>query len=170
MSEGSVTSGAFDDLLEANRTFAEGFGGAGDGKARAGLAVVTCMDARIDPLAVLGLEVGDAKVMRNPGGRVTDEVMQAIVLATCLLGADRVVLVEHTRCAMASSTEAQLQDRVGSAVGADAAWRPFGVVADQEQALQEDAAAVRAHPLVPDTVTVGGFLYDVDSGRLRQLL
>lgn len=170
MSEGSVTSGAFDDLLEANRSFAGGFGGAGDGTAKAGLAIVTCMDARIDPLAVLGLQVGDAKVMRNPGGRVSDEVMQALVLATCLLGADRVVLMEHTRCAMASSTEDQLRDRVGAAVDADAAWQAFGVVADQEQALREDAAAVRAHPLVPDRVTVGGFVYDVDSGLLRQVL
>ena len=97
----------FDDLLEANRAYAAenpilGF----DGVAHAGVAIVTCMDSRIDPLRMIGLKPGDAKIFRNPGGRVTDQALEALVLATHLLGVNRVLVIPHTRCAMANSTEA----------------------------------------------------------------
>jgi carbonic anhydrase len=162
-------SDPFSDLLEGNRRYAESFGLAGlEGVARAGVAVVTCMDARIDPLGMLGLQVGDAKVVRNPGGRVTAQVVEALVLAVHLLGADRILVVPHTRCAMASSTLEELRARVASAAGQDVSWQDFGVVADQEAALAADVRAVRSHPLVPDSVAVGGFLYDVDTGLLTR--
>lgn len=160
----------FADLISANRRFAESFELAGlQGVARAGVAVVTCMDSRIDPLAMLGLQPGDAKVFRNPGGRVTPQALEALVLATNLLGADRVLVVPHTRCAMASATEQELQERVGAAVGADASWQGFGVVADQRAALRQDLAKVRTHPLIPSSTRIGGFVYDVDTGLLEQL-
>ncbi len=160
----------FDDLLAANAEFAEGFTlGGFDGIAHAGVAIVTCMDSRIDPLRMLGLQQGDAKIFRNPGGRVTPQALEALVLGVHLLGVRRVLVIPHTRCAMASATEAELRERVGASAGTDASWQSFGVVADQEQALAEDVAKVRTHPLVPATVAVGGFLYDVDSGRLQQL-
>jgi carbonic anhydrase len=168
---GRVTDDAFADLLAANDRFAETFALAGfDGVAHAGVAVVTCMDSRIDPLGMLGLRPGDAKVLRNPGGRVTDQALKAIVLGVNLLGVQRVLVVPHTRCAMASADEAELRERVGQASGQDASWETFGAVADQEAALHDDVARVRAHPLVPASVAVGGFLYDVDTGRLKQLV
>jgi carbonic anhydrase len=117
---------------------------------------------------MLGLQVGDAKVVRNPGGRVTAQVVEALVLAVHLLGADRILVVPHTRCAMASSTLEELRARVASAAGQDVSWQDFGVVADQEAALAADVRAVRSHPLVPDSVAVGGFLYDVDTGLLTR--
>jgi carbonic anhydrase len=160
----------FDDLLEANRRFAESFDLAGfDGVARAGVALITCMDSRIDPLRMLGLAPGDAKIFRNPGGRVTTAALEALILGSHLLNVKRVLIVPHTRCAMASSTEQQIQERIGAAMGQDATWQSFGVVEDQKEALREDIAKVESHPLIPDTVKVGGFIYDVDTGLLEPL-
>ena len=159
----------FDDLLAANRKFAETFGLSGfDGVAHAGVAVVTCMDSRIDPLGMLGLQPGDAKIFRNPGGRVTEQALEALVLGVHLLNVDRILVVPHTRCAMAGSTLEELRSRVGASAGQDASWQSFGVVADQEAALADDVRKVRTHPLIPASVEVGGFLYDVDTGLLER--
>lgn len=158
---------AFDDLLAANRAYAERFEYSGfDGIAKAGVAVVTCMDSRIDPLGMIGLAPGDAKILRNPGGRVTDQVLVALVLGVTLLKVDRVLIIEHTRCAMASSTEDELRRRVGSEAGTDASWMSLGVIDDQAAAIRYDIAKVKAHPLIGDHVAVGGFIYDVDTGAL----
>jgi carbonic anhydrase len=160
---------SFDDLLAANREFAADFDLAGfDGVAHAGVALVTCMDSRIDPLRMLGLKAGDAKILRNPGGRVTPHAMEALVLAVHLLNVDRILIVPHTRCAVASSTEQQLRERVSASAGTDATWQPIHVIADQVAALEEDVRKVRTHPLVPESVEVGGFLYDVDTGLLER--
>ena len=159
---------AFDDLLAANRDYASTHELSGfDGIAHAGIAVVTCMDSRIDPLRMLGLEPGDAKIFRNPGGRVTPQALEALVLGVHLLNVRRILVVPHTRCAMASSTQDQLRARVGASAGQDASWQTFGVVEDQEAALRDDVRIVRSHPLIPGSVEVGGFLYDVDTGLLE---
>jgi len=161
----------FDDLLAANRTFAADFDlGGFDGVAHAGVAIVTCMDSRIDPLAMVGLTAGDAKIFRNPGGRVTPQALEALVLGVHLLNVDRILVVPHTRCAMASATEQELRERVGASAGADASWQTFHVVEDQVAALADDVRKVRSHPLIPDSVLVGGFRYDVDTGLLEQLV
>jgi carbonic anhydrase len=159
----------FADLLAANASYAEHFTEAGfDGVAHAGVAIVTCMDSRIDPLSMLGLGHGDAKIFRNPGGRVTPQALEALVLGVHLLGVERILVVPHTRCAMASSTEQQLHERVSASAGIDASWQPFHVVPDQLAALADDVHVVRSHPLIPDRVAVGGFLYDVDTGLLTR--
>jgi carbonic anhydrase len=164
-------SSDFDDILDANRKFAGDFTLNGlPGVAGKGIAVVTCMDSRIDPLAVLGLQVGDAKVVRNPGGRVNEGAMEALVLAVHLLQADRIMVIPHTRCAMSSSTLAQVREKVGESAGQDVSWQPFGMVDDQEAALRDDVQKVRSHPLIPETVKVGGFVYDVDTGLLNQVV
>jgi carbonic anhydrase len=158
----------FDDLLEANRRFAADFDLAGyDGVARAGIAIVTCMDSRIDPLGLLGLAPGDAKIFRNPGARVTPAALEALILGVHLLGVDRILVVPHTRCAMTSATEHELQEKVSRSSGTDASWQSFGVVTDQLEALREDVAKVRCHPLIDNEVKVGGFVYDVDTGLLE---
>jgi carbonic anhydrase len=161
----------FDDLLAANREFASDFTlGGFDGVAHAGVAIVTCMDSRIDPLGMLGLKPGDAKIFRNPGGRVTEQALEALVLGVHLLNVQRILVVPHTRCAMTANTEAQLQERVGASAGQDASWHAFHVVGDQRATLEQDVRKVRSHPLIPDAVAVGGFLYDVDTGLLEQLV
>jgi carbonic anhydrase len=161
--------GDFDDLLAANRDFAVDFDlGGFDGVAHAGLAIVTCMDSRIDPLGMVGLNPGDAKIFRNPGARVDSSALEALVLAVHLLEVDRIIVVPHTRCAVASSSEGELRAKVSESAGQDASWQSFHVIDDQARALAEDVQKVRSHPLIPDTVHVGGFLYDVDTGLLNQ--
>ena len=149
----------FDDLLQANRAFADTFDlGGFDGKAHAGIALVTCMDSRIDPLGMLGLKHGDAKIFRNPGARVTPQALEALVLG----------VHPHTRCAMASSSEQELRVQIGESAGVDASWASFHVVTDQLDQLRQDVAKVRTHPLIGERAKVGGFLYDVDSGLLTE--
>jgi carbonic anhydrase len=158
----------FDDLLAANHDYAASFGLSGfDGIAHAGVAMVTCMDSRIDPLRMIGLQAGDAKILRNPGGRVTDQALVALVLGVNLLKVDRILIVEHTRCAMATSSEDELKERLGASAGADASWMTLGAIVDQESTIRADVIRVRSHPLIRDDVLVGGFLYDVDSGLLN---
>ncbi|HEX5860414.1 MAG TPA: carbonic anhydrase [Nocardioides sp.] len=160
---------AFDDLLAANREFADQFDlGGFDGVAHAGVAIVTCMDSRIDPLRMLGLRHGDAKIFRNPGGRVTPAALEALVLGVHLLGVNRILVVPHTRCAMTAHSEAELRRRVGDSARQDASWQTFHTIDDQMVALEEDVRKVQAHPLIPGSVEVGGFLYDVDTGLIDQ--
>ena len=160
----------FDDLLAANKIYAETFDlGGFDGVAHAGIAIVTCMDSRIDPLRLLGLVPGDAKIFRNPGGRVTPQALEALVLGVHLLHVERILVVPHTRCAMATSSLDELREKVGESAGQDASWQNFGVVTDQEGTLRDDVRKVRSHPLIPASIAVGGFLYDVDTGLLEQL-
>lgn len=161
--------GEFDDLIKANQEFAADFDlGGFDGVAHAGVAIVTCMDSRIDPLRMLGLQHGDAKIFRNPGGRIDAEALEALVLGVHLLGVERVLVIPHTRCAMTSSSERQLQEKIGESAGQDASWHRFHVIEDQVASLEEDVRKVRSHPLIPDSVKVGGFVYDVDTGLVDQ--
>jgi carbonic anhydrase len=164
-----AVTGDFDDLLAANRSFAETFTlGGYDGVAHAGIAIVTCMDSRIDPLRMLGLEPGDAKIFRNPGGRVTQAALEALVIGVHLLKVNRILVVPHTRCSMAAYTEDELRARISVSSGQDASWQSFGVIDDQIAAVEEDIKILRAHPLIPDSVALGGFLYDVDTGLIEQ--
>lgn len=161
--------GDFDDLIAANKDFSTTFElGDFDGVAHAGVAIVTCMDSRIDPLRMVGLHPGDAKIFRNPGGRVTAAALEALVLGVHLLGVNRILIVPHTQCAMAMNTEKDLQARVGRSAGQDASWHPFHVIGDQIATIEEDVRKIRSHPLIPDTVKVGGFLYYVDTGLIDQ--
>ena len=161
---------AFDDLLAHNRSYADAFDMQGfDGVAKRGVAMVTCMDSRLDPLGMVGLVPGDAKILRNPGGRATERTLVALVLSVHLLNDDRVLLVQHTRCAMASKSERELLAEISESAGTDAAWLDLGAIEHQELAIVEDVHRVRSHPLIGDRAQVGGFLYDVDTGLMRQV-
>lgn len=163
--------GDFDDLLAANHDYAATFDQGGfDGVAHAGIAVITCMDSRIEPLKMLGLGLGDAKIFRNPGGRVTPQALEALVLGVHLLNVQRILVIPHTRCAMAANSEQELRDRISASAGTDPTWQGISVVTDQLAALRDDVRKVRSHPLIPETVLVGGFVYDVDTGLLDQKL
>lgn len=160
----------FEDLLAANAAYAARFAYGGfDGIAHAGIGVVTCMDSRIPPLEMLGLKAGDAKVLRSAGGRVTELTLTGLVLGVQLLGVRRVMIIPHTRCAMAAMTEDELRAKVEAAAGKPAGYLPLNVVPDQLEGLRRDVAAVREHPLIGDDILVGGFMYDVDNGRLTQI-
>jgi carbonic anhydrase len=160
----------FEDLLAANAAYADQFEYGGfDGIAHAGIGVVTCMDSRIPPLEMLGLRPGDAKVLRSAGGRVTELTMTGLVLGVQLLGVRRIMIIPHTRCAMAAMTEDELRAKVEAAAGKPAGYLPLTVVPDQIEGLRRDVAAVREHPLIGEDILVGGFMYDVDNGRLTQI-
>jgi carbonic anhydrase len=162
---------SFADVLAANADYADSFLDAGlPGQAAKGLAVITCMDSRIDPLGMLGLAKGDAKILRNAGGRVTDDVLRTLVLAVHLLGVNRVLVVEHTECKMASSTVDAVHQGIYEASGLDTRSLDFALMDDQLQTLASDVQKVRSSPYLPGTVEVGGFLYDVRTGRLREVL
>ncbi|MEI7931268.1 MAG: carbonic anhydrase, partial [Actinomycetes bacterium] len=110
----------FADLLGANKEYASSFKSQGlSGEARKGLAIVTCMDSRIDPLHIVGMEAGDAKILRNAGARVTDDVLRTLVLATHLLGVSRVLVMPHTDCRMASGEEAEIHAAILEKSGVD---------------------------------------------------
>jgi carbonic anhydrase len=159
----------FDDVLAANEAYAQGFRLQGlEPVAARGLAVLTCMDSRIEPLAMLGLAPGDAKILRNAGARVTDDVLRTLVLASYLLGVDRAMVVAHTKCRMASGEEDDVHDAVAQAGGPDTRSLAFLVSSDQVDTLREDVQRVRSWPYLTN-LQVGGFLYDVDTGRLTRV-
>ena len=161
---------SFTDLLESNGVYAEDFEHGGfDGIARSGVAILTCMDSRIEPLAMVGLLIGDAKILRSPGGRVSTSMMTGLALSVQLLNVDRIMIVPHTKCAMASGTDEDIRAVISERSGLDTTWLEFGTTPDQVQRLHHDVRAVRNHPLIKDRAEVGGFLYDVDTGRLEQL-
>jgi carbonic anhydrase len=161
---------AFDDILAANQAFAETFASHGmSGKAARGLAIVTCMDSRIDPLAVVGMRAGDVKILRNAGARVTSDVLRTLVLAAYLLDVDRVLVMPHTRCRMASVTEEEIHETILENYGVETHSIEFRTVTDQPAALRRDLRRIRDYPFLPDDLVVAGGIYDVDTGRLELL-
>lgn len=159
----------FADVLAANESYARRFRHRGlKGHAAEGLAVVTCIDSRIEPLDMLGLEPGDAKIMRNAGARVTPDVLRSLVLASHLLGVDRVMVIAHTDCRMTGSEE-DVHAAVRAAGGPDTSAFDFLATEDQERSVRADVELLRASPFLGG-VRVGGFRYDVDTGRLTQFV
>lgn len=157
----------FDDLLAANRRYRTEFHDSGvEGIAAKGLAVLTCIDSRIAPLAMLGLQPGDAKIIRNAGARVTEDALRSLVLAVNLLGVTRVCLVQHTDCALFRITEIEIQERIAVRSGADATGWNFNTGTDQLAALRDDLGLIETCPLLPPSLEVGGFIFDVHSGEL----
>lgn len=157
----------FDDLLAANQQYATRFQDSGlRGKAIRGLAVLTCIDSRIDPLAMLGLEPGDAKILRNAGARVTEDTLRGLILATNLLAVTRICIVHHTDCAVSGVTEDELRAKVQQATGKEPTGITFLAAPLPYAAMKDDVATVRACPLIPATVQIGSFLYDVHTGTL----
>ena len=160
----------FADVLAANAEFADGYDLGGlQATAAKGLAVLTCMDSRIDPLRMLGLKPGDAKILRNAGARVTDDVLRTLVLARYLLGVERVMVVAHTRCRMAGGTEDDVHEAIKDAGGPDTRSMSFLTTTDQEESLRGDVRRIQAWPYLKD-LAVGGFIYDLSTGTLRRVV
>jgi carbonic anhydrase len=159
----------FADVLAANDEYAGGFALGGlEPVAARGLAVLTCMDSRIEPLTMLGLQPGDAKILRNAGARVTNDVLRTLVLASYLLGVERAMVVAHTRCKMAGGSEEDVHAAIETAGGPDTRSLAFLVTDQQEQTVRDDVRRIRSWPYLRE-LRVGGFIYDVDTGRLRQI-
>lgn len=159
----------FTDVLTANEEYAKDFVDIGSGRARRGLAIVTCIDSRIAPLAAFGLIPGDAKVVRNAGARVSEDVLRTLVIATHLLGVNRIALMQHTDCGGMAMSQEKLAGLVTDVTGHDASGMDFRMIEDQRATLSADAALIRDCPLLPNGVEVGEFIFDVHSGELKQI-
>lgn len=158
----------FQDLIGANNEFAQSFKPSGlSGQAVKGLAIVTCMDSRIAPLTIVGMNVGDAKILRNAGARVTEDVLRTLVLATHLLGVNRVLIMPHTDCRMASAEEHEMHQQILEKSGIDTRSVEIRTVRDQKAALIKDITRVETYPLLAKNVKVMGAIYDVETGKLN---
>lgn len=134
------------------------------------VAIVTCLDSRIDPLRMLGLKEGDVNVIRNAGGRVAD-AMRSLVISQRLLGTKEVAVIHHTDCGLKAFSNEQIRDRVskelGPIAGQVAAEIDFLPITDLEQSVREDVEYLRQSPLIGDDIAIFGFTYDVHTGRLN---
>lgn len=160
----------FNDLLTANAAYADNFrfGDLGREPQRH-LTVVTCMDARIDALAVLGLHEGDAHILRNAGGRVSDDVLRSLLVSTHLLGVRNVVVLHHTQCGMASIDHHEVRQLLTEVTEEDWQGLDLLTIDDRERALRDDVQRVRTSTLLPE-VAVVGWVYDVATGRIREVV
>ena len=158
---------SFTDVLAGNAGYAARFPGTGlSGRAAKGLALVTCMDSRIEPLQLLGMEQGDVKILRNAGARVTDDVLRTLVLAAYLLDVTRVLVMPHTHCKMASASEEEIHASILESFGVDTSSVEFRTVPDQDAALAYDVRRIRSYPLLPRDLVVAGAIYDVHTGTI----
>jgi carbonic anhydrase len=157
-----------DELLANNRRYAAAFPAPLPNKPTAGLAVIACMDARLNVYGALGLTEGEAHVIRNAGGVITDDAIRSLVISQRLLGTTEVALIHHTRCGMLTFTD----DQFKAAIEADTGLRPpwaaeaFG---DLDGDVRQSIARVKASPFVPHSDQVRGFVFDVDTGLLREV-
>ena len=160
----------FEELLAANRAYAAEFGkGTLPLPPARRLAIVVCMDARIDPARALGLKEGDAHVIRNAGGRMV-EALRSLAISQQLLGTEAVMVIHHTDCGMLTFTDADLRATLRERLGADADHVAFLPFRDLEDSVRADLAAYRAAPIVRQDIPVRGFIYDVQTGALREVV
>jgi carbonic anhydrase len=146
-------------LLAANEGYVASRAKTGSSRPVRRLAVVTCMDNRIDVYAALGLHIGDAHVIRNAGGRVTEDVLRSLAVSSHLLGTDTVVVMQHTRCGILGVSEEQLREVTGADLG-------FLAFDDHVTALREDIDRLAATPYLAPLRAIAGFVYDVDTGAI----
>ena len=150
-------------LLAGNQAYAAARANVADPRPSRRLAVVTCMDARIDVFAALGLHLGEAHVIRNAGGRVTDDVLRSLALSSHVLGVDTVVVMQHTKCGLAGVTDEELRRRTGADFG-------FFPIDDHAGALREDIDVLISKPYLEPLKIIAGFVYDVESGDIADVV
>lgn len=159
----------FDSLVSANETYvASGSHRALPVTPALHLTIVTCMDSRIDAFASLGLEIGDAHVIRTAGARVTEDVHRSLALSTHLLGVRSVAVIGHTDCGL-SNPDDDLEERLSEAMGRDAEPREWHAFADVDDAVRQDCEALLAWADRPDGFSVGGYVLDVEDGSIREV-
>jgi len=178
-----------DEILAANERYAASFGDMGDLRARPArrIAILTCMDARLDPARFAGLAEGDAHVIRNAGGRASDDAIRSLVISYKLLGTREWLVIHHTHCGMASISNELMSDLLAKslepAILDEGGWRDSGAgpgstagylvdwmaIRDPHASLVEDVRRIREHPLVPRGIPIHGYIYDVKTGRLIEV-
>ena len=149
-------------LLDANNDYASARANLADARPSLHLAVLTCMDARIDVFAALGLRLGEAHVIRNAGGRVTDDVLRSVAVSSHILGVTKLVVMQHTKCGMAGVTDEELRRKTGADLG-------FYSIDDHAAALREDIELLTTKPYLSLLDTIAGFIYDVETGKVEDV-
>lgn len=157
-----------DELLDANRRYASSFtAGETPMPPAKQVAVVTCMDARLHPEAFLDLDIGDAHVIRNAGGRASDDAIRSLIISSKLLGTKEFAIIHHTDCGMLTFTNDDLQGKLRDETGQDASSIDFLPFADLEGSVREDVQRVKNSPFLSADIPVSGFVYEVETGSLR---
>jgi carbonic anhydrase len=178
-----------DEVLEANEEYASAFGAKADlalPPAR-GFAILTCMDARLDPAKYAGLSEGDAHVIRNAGGRASDDAIRSLVISYKLLGTKEWFVIHHSNCGMEFFTDEVIRGLLASSLetaelgpdgfrdvgtgpgSAEARYIDWLTITDNAQSVVDDVTRIRNHPLVPSTIPIYGYIYDVATGRLNEI-
>jgi carbonic anhydrase len=178
-----------EEVLQANEEYASAFGAKADlalPPAR-GFAILTCMDARLDPAKYAGLSEGDAHVIRNAGGRASDDAIRSLVISYKLLGTKEWFVIHHSNCGMEFFTDEVIRGLLASSLetaelgadgfrdvgtgpgSAEASYIDWLTITDNAQSVVDDVTRIRNHPLVPGTIPIYGYIYDVASGRLNEV-
>jgi carbonic anhydrase len=162
--------GVFEEMLAHNAGYAEQFSLSHLQKPPVRkLVILTCMDSRMDLEQLLGLGVGDAHMIRNAGGLATDDAIRSLILSTHLLATRSIAVIQHTDCGLMSITDEQFRGRLFSETGRDASHLVFHAFRDVDQNVCAQVRRIRENPFLPNDIAVRGFVYEVESGRLREV-
>ena len=157
-----------DELLANNAQYAEGFSGPLPLPPARGLAVVACMDARLNVYAILGLSEGDAHVIRNAGGVVTSDEIRSLTISQRLLGTREIILIHHTDCGMLTFTDDEFKNSIAAESGIKPEWAAEAF-ANLDDDVRQSIARIKASPFIPHKDSVRGFVFDVATGKLREI-
>lgn len=161
----------FDEMMEHNARYSETFGlGHLQTPPVRKLVILTCMDSRMDLEQLLGLQVGDAHMIRNAGGLATEDVVRSLILSTHLLGTRAIAIIQHTECGLLSITDEQMRFRLTTETGKDASHLHFHAFTDLDSNVTAQVKRVREHPFLPTDIQVRGYVYDVKKGSLREVV
>lgn len=160
----------FENFLKTNQAYADLHGTEHlPQKPKMHVAIVTCMDSRLHVAQALGLALGDAHILRNAGGRVTDDIIRSLVISQQQLGTREIVVLHHTDCGAQSFTNEAFAAQLERDLGVDVHDKDFLPFSDVEESVREDIAILRNSPLIPEDVVISGAVYDVDTGRMREI-
>lgn len=160
----------FDNFIKANQAYVDLHGTAHlPLKPKTRVAIVTCMDSRLHVAPALGLALGDAHILRNAGGRVTDDVIRSLVISEQQLGTSEIVVLHHTDCGAQTFTNAEFTEQLKRDLAVDAGDQDFLPFTDIEESVREDIALLKNSPLIPEDIIISGAIYDVDTGRVREV-
>ena len=160
----------FEQFMKANQAYVDLHGTAHlpiHPKTR--VAIVTCMDSRLHVAQALGLALGDAHILRNAGGRVTEDMIRSLVISQQQLGTREIIVIHHTHCGAQTFENAAFTQQLECDLGVDVHDKDFLPFTDVEESVREDMALLRQSPLIPDDVEISGAVYDVDTGRMSEI-
>ena len=160
----------FENFLKANQTYVELHGDLHLSiKPKTKVAIVTCMDSRLHVAPALGLALGDAHILRNAGGRVTDDMIRSLVISQQQMGTREIVVLHHTDCGAQTFNNEDFQEHLKCELGVDISGQDFLPFQDIDESVREDMKLLRECPLIPDDVIISGAVYDVDTGSMREI-